>query len=76
MQVFVVMVVSRQIDGEYIFTKAEKAFDKASKADAFMNELKTKYIANGKYVPTPITTPDGSTTMCMCEVAGFALEVE
>jgi|TARA_Y100000034_G_C6773403_1_gene345145 hypothetical protein len=75
MKVFAVITVARQISGEYVFIRTEKAFEKASKADKLLKKLKSQYSnEDGTIKPIRIDTPQG-TAECMCEVGAFELEV-
>jgi glyoxylate utilization-related uncharacterized protein len=74
--VFAVITVARQIEGEYVFIKTEKAFRQASKADELLKKLKAQYAtSDGKIVPQLISTPNGDAE-CFCEVGAFELEIE
>lgn len=75
-KLFCVITVARQIDGEYVFIKTEKAFKSAKKADALLKSLKNNYVTKeGKWNPQVISTPEGDAT-CQCEVGVFEIEVE
>lgn len=68
MKVFAVISVARQVDGEFVVVKVEKAFQKASKADDFAKSLAKSYSET-------IPTPSGS-IQCVCERGVFEIEVE
>ena len=75
MTIFAVITVARQIQGEYVFVKTEKAFKTAGKADALLKQLKKQYqTPEGKVKPIKIATPQGDAE-CFCEVGAFELEV-
>jgi len=75
-KIWAVITVARQIEGEYIFIKTEKAFEQASKAQALMDKLKKQYTApDGKQKPVEIETEQGG-ALCRCTVGAFNLEVE
>lgn len=75
-KVFAVITVARQIEGEYVFIKTEKAYSTAQKADAYMKELKSQYTTpDGKTKPQSITTQFGE-AICMCEVGAFEMVIE
>jgi len=75
MTVFAVITIARQIEGEYVFIKTEKAFKSAGKADALLQKLKKNYSTlDGKVKPVKISTPQGDAE-CFCEVGAFELEV-
>jgi hypothetical protein len=74
--VFVILTVARQIEGEYCFVRTEKAFRKAKKADVLLKKLKNEYTSSdGKAKPVQISTPQGA-AVCICEVGAFEVEVE
>lgn len=76
MKAFFVLTVSRQIGGEYVFVKAEKAFTKASSADDYLNKMKSQLIGpDGNQIPITIKTPQGEAT-CYCEIGVFEIEIE
>jgi hypothetical protein len=68
MKVFVVMSVARQVQGEYVVAKIEKAFKKASKADEYSKSLAKRYTES-------IPTPSGPIT-CVCERGVFEVDVD
>jgi len=68
MKVFAIMSVARQVDGEYVVIKAEKAFLQASKADEYSKGLAKRYTES-------IATPTGMMA-CVCERGVFELDVE
>lgn len=75
-KLYAVITVARQVDGEYIFIKTEKAFESAKKADSLLKSLKNQYVTEeGKWKPQLISTPNGEAT-CQCEVGIFELELE
>lgn len=75
-KVFAVITVARQLEGEYVFIKTEKAFTSAKKADELLKKLKAQYVtADGKFNPQLIETAQGKAT-CQCEVGAFEIELE
>lgn len=68
MKVFAIISVARQVDGEYVVVKAEKAFTQASKADEFAKGLAKKYT---EAIPTP-----SGPMPCICERGVFEIDVE
>lgn len=75
-KVYAVITVARQVEGEYVFIKTEKAFKSAAKADALLKVLKNQYTTpDGKWRPQQVSTPQGE-AVCMCEVGAFELEVD
>jgi len=74
-QMFVVTVVARQIEGEYIFVRQEKVFHHMSNAEAYAKTLKKQFCTpDGKTVPQNITTPHGNAE-CSCDVGVFEVVV-
>jgi len=74
-KIFCVITVARQIAGEYVAIKTEKAFSQASQADALLKELKATYVTpEGKIRPIKVSTPQGDLE-CFCEVGAFELEI-
>ena len=75
-KVFAVITVARQVEGEYVFIKTEKAFRSAKKADDLLKRLKLQYTtADGKFNPQIIETAQGKAT-CQCEVGAFEIDLE
>ena len=75
MTVFAVITIARQVQGEYIFVKTEKAFKSAGKADAYLQKLKKQFTTlDGKVKLVKIATPQGDAE-CFCEVGAFEIEV-
>lgn len=75
-KVFAVITVARQVEGEYVFIKTERAFKSAQKADALLKALKSQYTTpEGKWKPQQVSTPQGD-AVCMCEVGVFEIEVD
>ena len=70
MLVHAVLSLARQIDGEYVFVKTEKAFKQKASAEAFVAQLKKTF--NEAVV---LNTPHGDVP-CRCEIGIFELEVE
>lgn len=68
MKIFAIFSVARQVDGEYVIVKAEKAFLKASKADEYIKDLAKNYTET-------IQTPTAN-IQCVCERGVFELDVE
>ena len=73
---YAVITVGRQVNGEYVFVKTEKAFKSAQKADSFLKTLKAQFITeDGKWKPQVISTPQGDAT-CQLEAGVFEIEVD
>lgn len=75
-EIHVVITVARQVEGEYVFIKTEKAFFSPKKADDLLRELKKKYSTeDGKWKPQLISTANGEAN-CQCEVGIFSVQIE
>jgi hypothetical protein len=75
-KIFAVITVARQVEGEYVFIKTERAFKSAQKADALLKALKSQYVTpEGKWKPQQVSTPQGD-AVCMCEVGVFEIDVD
>ena len=66
--VFLIISVARQVQGEMVVIKPEKAFIDKVKAEDYYNKLIKKYTEN-------IETASGS-VQCVCERAIFEMEIE
>ena len=76
MTIFAVITVARQIEGEYIFIRTEKGFQRAGKADDLLKKLKQDYVDEaGKPKVISLSTPSGDAN-CFCEVGVFEVEIE
>jgi len=76
MIIYAVITVARQVDGEYVFVKTEKAFLSAQKADNYLKQIRNQLVSeDGKWKPQLISTPNGE-ALCQSEVGIFELEVE
>ena len=69
MKVFLIVNVARQINGEFIFVKVEKAFKDVLKAEDYFKSL-------SKTTKELIQTAQGFSTECSCEYSVFDVEVE
>lgn len=74
-KIFHVIMVARQIDGEYVFIRSEKAFKDSDRANNFMQTLKDQYMKDGKTVPVMLMTPHGDIP-CNCEIGIFEVKIE
>lgn len=68
MKVFAIVSIARQVDGEYVVVKVEKAFTKATRADEEAKKLAKNYAET-------ITTPAGQ-IQCVCERGVFEIDVD
>jgi hypothetical protein len=74
-KMFVVTIVARQIEGEYVFVRQEKAFYHMSNAEAHAKSLKKQFSTpDGKTIPQNITTPHGNAE-CSCDVGIFEVAI-
>ncbi|MEI7486118.1 MAG: hypothetical protein WCJ72_01695 [Chryseobacterium sp.] len=67
-KIFAVISVARQVEGEYIVLKPEKAFRESNKAEQYANKLAKIYTES-------IQTPTGP-VQCLCTRGVFELEIE
>ena len=68
MKVFVVVTVARQVEGDMLSIRFEKAFAQASKADEYAKNLARTYTEN-------VTTPDGMIQF-VCQRGVHEIEIE
>jgi len=74
-KMFVVTVVARQIEGEYVFVTQKNVFHHMSNADTLAKELKKQFCTpDGKAIPQTISTPQGNAD-CHCDVGVFEVAV-
>lgn len=75
-KLYAVITVARQVEGEYVFIKTEKAFKSAKKADEALKGLRSQFVTeDGKWKPQLLSTPQGDVT-CQCEAGVFEIEVD
>lgn len=67
MKVFAVISIARQVQGEYVVCKVEKAFTSATKAGEYASSLARQYAET-------IQTPSGPMP-CVCERGVFEIDV-
>jgi len=75
MDMHVVLMVARQVEGEYVLIRSQQAFKDKVKAEALMQSLKSQYNKDGKQVPVTLTTPHGD-VLCYCEIGVFEVNLE
>ena len=75
MKVYVVFTVARQIEGEYVFVKADRAFPTQQAAEELMHVLKAQYTKDGKAIPVAMNTEHGE-VVCFCEIGAAEVELE
>jgi hypothetical protein len=64
MKVFAIITVARQVDGDYVFVKPEKAFKDSKSAEAFVKTIAAQRAETISGVE------------CLCERGVFEIEVE
>ena len=69
------MTVARQIHGEYVFIRSNKAFHTEVEANDLLYVLKAQYAKDGKAVPITLTTEHGEVP-CHCEIGVFEVDLE
>lgn len=73
--VFVIITVARQIDGDFVLVKAESLHQDRKVADAKFAQLKKDHSKeDGGNKPVKITTPHGNID-CYCEATIFEIDV-
>jgi hypothetical protein len=75
MNIYIVFTVARQVEGEYVFVKTERAFATQEKANELMHVLKAQYSKDGKAVPITLSTEHGE-VVCLCEIGAAEVELE
>ena len=76
MLVHVVIMVARQIEGEYIAVRTIGGSTDKQKAEALRDKVKQECAdANGKVKVIHLKTPNGEMD-CICEVGAFEVEIE
>lgn len=68
MKAYAIISVARQVNGEIVVVKPEKAFTDKIKATEYYTQLMKKYMEN-------IESPNGP-IQCVCERAVFEMEIE
>jgi len=68
MKIFCVVTIARQLEGDILSVKFEKAFLQASKADDYAKSLATNYTEN-------VSTPNGMIQF-VCQRAVYDIDVE
>jgi hypothetical protein len=69
MKVYIVVNVARQINGEFIFVKVEKAFKESKKAEEYANKSENPY-------KDLVQNSSGFSVECMCSRGVFDIEIE
>lgn len=69
MKVYVIANVARQINGEFIFVRMEKAFKEENGAKNYLNSVDSSY-------KDLVQNSNGFSVECMCSRGFFEVEVE
>lgn len=69
MKIFIVANVARQINGEFVFVKIEKAFKDSKKAENYLTLAENPY-------KDMVQNSTGFSVECMCYKSIFDVEVE
>lgn len=69
MKIYIVVNVARQINGEFIFVKVEKAFKESKKAEEFISSAENPY-------KDLVQNSSGFSVECMCSRGIFDIEIE
>jgi hypothetical protein len=73
--IFAIITIARQIGGEYVFIKTEKAYNEPALAEECLVEFKKKiHDASGKPIAVEVSTPNG-TAKCYQEAGVFEVEI-
>lgn len=76
MKIFLVILVARQVLGDYIFVRTEKAFYQASLADAYVQKMKGELsTTDGKAKLIKLNTPNGEVD-CLAEIGVHEVDIE
>lgn len=76
MKVFTVIMVGRQVEGDYICIRSEKAFKTAEKAEELVKKYKEDFVTkDGKPKRIRISTNMGDVD-CFCEIGVFEIDLE
>jgi hypothetical protein len=67
MKVFAIISIARQVQGEYVICKVEKAFTSSVKAGEYANSLARQYAETIQTASGPL--------QCVCERGVFEIEV-
>jgi hypothetical protein len=75
MKIYTIIVVARQINGEYIFVRSEQAYVDELQATARLQELKLEFTnKDGTVKSVQLSTPQGNAA-CYCEVGVHEIEL-
>lgn len=69
MKIYVIANVARQINGEFIFVRIEKAFKESKKAEDYLKSVEV-------YYKDLVQNSSGFSIECMCSRGIFDVEVE
>lgn len=76
MKIHAIVTVGRQVEGEFVCIRTEKAFKQASQAEEYFNKIKGDFQSpEGKLKVVRISS-GGNNIDCYCEVGIFEIEVE
>lgn len=75
MKIYIVFTIARQIEGEYVFVKTERAFHTQEQANDLLHVLKAQYAKDGKAIPVNIATEHGD-VVCFCETGAAEVELD
>jgi hypothetical protein len=76
MTIYVVFKTARQIEGEYVFISAEKAFKEPQKAEQFWKERSPNLWQEDVIVPSQVPGSLPEKIPCQCERAIHPVEVD
>jgi hypothetical protein len=76
MTVYVVFKTARQVDGEYVFISAEKAFTEEQKAEIYWRSAGVSLWREEIMIPSSFPGHPPEKILCQCERAIHSVEVE
>lgn len=75
-RIWVVVTVARQVGGEYVLVRTEKAFREEFLAEKHMYELRKQQLGpDGRTAAVRYQTDHGSID-CICEIGAFAVDLQ
>lgn len=73
--IYLVFILARQINGEYVFLKGEKGFYSEHSANEMIKDFINQYGSNGQQTVVKLETPHGQAD-CHCEIGVFKTPIE
>ena len=76
MKVFAVISIGRQVFGDFVLIRTDKAFFTANKAEEYLQQKKKEYVATDGKAKAILMKTDNGDVECICQVGVFEIEVE